>query len=179
MYRLQNPLRFHWKLIFWPVLTTNGLVLWLHTEIRPQTIRPQIAKFMGPTWGPPGSYRPQMGPILAPWILLSRDPRPQRPLLESSQGSTSLIEQSQTFKDCDQQLQFLKQITLARCFSSTPQDGSGLPRLCFEIKHAVYIALEICNRHQKGHHDLRLLAVTGGIGVVKMTRGVPHIQSAQ
>ena len=26
---------------------------------------------MGPTWGPPGSYRPQMGPMLAPWALLS------------------------------------------------------------------------------------------------------------
>ena len=25
---------------------------------------------MGKTWGPPGSYRPQMGPMLAPWILL-------------------------------------------------------------------------------------------------------------
>ena len=33
----------------------------------------QIAKFMGPTWGPPGSYRPQMGPMLAPWTLLSGD----------------------------------------------------------------------------------------------------------
>ena len=31
----------------------------------------QISKFMGPTWGPPGSCRPQMGPMLAPWILLS------------------------------------------------------------------------------------------------------------
>ena len=31
----------------------------------------QIAKFMGPTWGPPGSCRPQMGPMLTPWILLS------------------------------------------------------------------------------------------------------------
>ena len=30
----------------------------------------QIAKFMGPTWGPPGSCRPQMGPILVPWTLL-------------------------------------------------------------------------------------------------------------
>ena len=29
-------------------------------------IATQIAKFMGPTWGPPGSCRPQMGPILAP-----------------------------------------------------------------------------------------------------------------
>ena len=31
----------------------------------------QIAKFMGPTWGPLGSCRPQMGPILTPWTLLS------------------------------------------------------------------------------------------------------------
>ena len=30
-----------------------------------------IAKFMGPLWGPPGSCRPQMGPMLAPWTLLS------------------------------------------------------------------------------------------------------------
>ena len=33
-----------------------------------------IAKFMGPTWGPPGSCRPQMGPMLAPWTLLSGIP---------------------------------------------------------------------------------------------------------
>ena len=32
---------------------------------------PQIARFMGSTWGPPGSCRPQMGPMLAPWTLLS------------------------------------------------------------------------------------------------------------
>ena len=31
----------------------------------------QITKFLGPTWDPPGSYRPQMGPMLAPWTLLS------------------------------------------------------------------------------------------------------------
>ena len=31
----------------------------------------QIAKFMGSTWGPPGSCRPQMGPMMAPWTLLS------------------------------------------------------------------------------------------------------------
>ena len=29
------------------------------------------SKFHGPTWGPPGSCRPQMGPMLAPWTLLS------------------------------------------------------------------------------------------------------------
>ena len=31
----------------------------------------QISRFMGPTWGPPGSCWPQMGPMLAPWTLLS------------------------------------------------------------------------------------------------------------
>ena len=31
----------------------------------------QTARFMGPTWGPSGSCRPQMGLVLAPWTLLS------------------------------------------------------------------------------------------------------------
>ena len=39
---------------------------------RHQTITTEIAWFMGPTWGPPGSCWPQMGPMLAPWTLLSR-----------------------------------------------------------------------------------------------------------
>ena len=30
-----------------------------------------IARFMGPTWGPSGSGRTQVGPMLAPWTLLS------------------------------------------------------------------------------------------------------------
>ena len=30
-----------------------------------------ITRFMGPTWGPPGAARTQVGPMLAPWILLS------------------------------------------------------------------------------------------------------------
>ena len=30
-----------------------------------------IAKFMGPTWGPSGADRTQVGPMLAPWTLLS------------------------------------------------------------------------------------------------------------
>ena len=34
-------------------------------------ISSQIARFMGPTRGPPGSCRPQMGPMLVPWTLLS------------------------------------------------------------------------------------------------------------
>ena len=32
----------------------------------------QIAKFIRPIWGPPGSCRPQMGLMLAQWTLLSR-----------------------------------------------------------------------------------------------------------
>ena len=34
-------------------------------------LQSQIAKFMEPTWGPHGSCRPQMGPMLAPGTLLS------------------------------------------------------------------------------------------------------------
>ena len=35
------------------------------------TLMTQIAKFMGPIWGPPGPCRSQMGPMLVPWTLLS------------------------------------------------------------------------------------------------------------
>ena len=30
-----------------------------------------ITRFMGPSWGPPGDDRTQVGPMLAPWTLLS------------------------------------------------------------------------------------------------------------
>ena len=46
----------------------------------------QIAKFMGPTWGPPGSCRPQMGSMLAQWTLLSGKPNQTKP-----QQCTNLI----------------------------------------------------------------------------------------
>ena len=45
-----------------PSLNLAELAFWLH---------PQIAKFKGPTWGPTGSCRPQVGPMLAPGTLLS------------------------------------------------------------------------------------------------------------
>ena len=35
------------------------------------TVSPLIARFMGPTWGPSGAVRTQVGPMLAPWTLLS------------------------------------------------------------------------------------------------------------
>ena len=43
---------------------------WLRC-ITPNDVATQIAKFMASTWAPPGSCRPQMGPMLAPWTLLS------------------------------------------------------------------------------------------------------------
>ena len=36
------------------------------------TATTQISKFMVISWGPPGSCRPQMGPMWAPWTLLWR-----------------------------------------------------------------------------------------------------------
>ena len=48
--------------------------LWIndYSSIVPVLVEvPQIAKFMGPTWGPPGSCRPQMGLMWASWTLLS------------------------------------------------------------------------------------------------------------
>ena len=37
----------------------------------PKSMLIQIARFMWPTWGPHGSERTQVGPMLAPWTLLS------------------------------------------------------------------------------------------------------------
>ena len=39
--------------------------------LKTHKISTQRAKFTGPTWGPPGSCRPHMSPISAPWTLLS------------------------------------------------------------------------------------------------------------
>ena len=36
---------------------------------------PLIARFMGPTWGPSGADRTQVGPMLAPWTLLLGTPK--------------------------------------------------------------------------------------------------------
>ena len=48
---------------------------------------------MGPTWGPPGPCRPQMGPMLAPWILLSRDLmiHPDKWLLRMHGGDSCVV----------------------------------------------------------------------------------------
>ena len=89
-----------WWLAFWwlcrpmPLQCTGGSVCWLWVVpgssmetgeahiggsvqgcgmsfADPLDILPLIARFMGPTWGPSGADRTQLGPMLAPWILLS------------------------------------------------------------------------------------------------------------
>ena len=47
---------------------TDTLV-WPTVASRPKTAL--IKRFMGPTWGPSGADRTQLGPMLAPWTLLS------------------------------------------------------------------------------------------------------------
>ena len=59
-----------WAEITYPFPNFNGCTFEAREWIS-HFIPSQIAKFMGPTWGPPGSCRPQMGPMLAPWTLLS------------------------------------------------------------------------------------------------------------
>ena len=45
----------------------SGYMVLLSTDYRATL----IAKFMGPTWGPSGANRTQVGPMLAPLTLLS------------------------------------------------------------------------------------------------------------
>ena len=52
----------------YPLLSAHRVPIAVH-EIT------QMARFVGPTWGPPGSCRPQMGSMLAPWTLLSGKPQ--------------------------------------------------------------------------------------------------------
>ena len=52
-------------------MSTLGKIWGLGIEVEQWRKGTQISRFMGPTWGPPGSCRPQMGPMLAPWTLSS------------------------------------------------------------------------------------------------------------
>ena len=65
--KLGNPIKGFIHEVLWH--SDNSMrsqsVIWVYLPIF------LIAKFMGPTWGPPGSYRPQMGPMLAPGTLVS------------------------------------------------------------------------------------------------------------
>ena len=52
---------------WYPIEWTGIMFLVFHE----QSLHPPIARFMGPTWGPSGADRTQVGPMLAPWTLLS------------------------------------------------------------------------------------------------------------
>ena len=49
----------------------NVFMSWYHHVVAIHPQMPLIARFMGPTWGPSGADRTQVGPMLAPWTLLS------------------------------------------------------------------------------------------------------------
>ena len=52
-------------LVFWIACTRRGCRCWHFHWCKVIKIReqPLIARFIGPTWGPPGSYGPQLGPM--------------------------------------------------------------------------------------------------------------------
>ena len=49
----------------------HGNFLTIHRKSWAVMATTQIARFTWPTWGPPGSCRPQVGPMSVPWTLLS------------------------------------------------------------------------------------------------------------
>ena len=70
------PVSLPWKTVWDVHFLWLIIYLWINTtSCKDMSIRvaqtSKIARFMGPTWGPPGSCRPQMGPTLAPWTLVS------------------------------------------------------------------------------------------------------------
>ena len=61
------------NLPLWHLITINQC-LWHGVHASWEQVwmcTPLIARFMGPTWGPAGADRTQVGPMLAPWTLLS------------------------------------------------------------------------------------------------------------
>ena len=59
----------------WRWLTKTCISRMYTYHIYVYSIMIQIARFMGPTWGPPGDDRTQVGPMMAPWTLLSGEQR--------------------------------------------------------------------------------------------------------
>ena len=67
MWQRQSGVQFAWSAPPWySTLRKNSFASW-HGEGHDIP----DSKVHRPTWGPPGSCRPQMGPMLVPWILLS------------------------------------------------------------------------------------------------------------
>ena len=53
------------------VLNIKCALFMLTTYVSVTTVHTLITRFMEPTWGPSGADRTQVGPMLAPWTLLS------------------------------------------------------------------------------------------------------------
>ena len=53
------------------VVFRTALSIWIWLKHMSHGLLSQITRFMGPTWGPSGADRTQVGPMLAPWKLLS------------------------------------------------------------------------------------------------------------
>ena len=72
---------YYWHLTQWSpltVLTTQRACNkrhWHDCALQKQSL---IASFMGPTWGPPGANRTQVGPMSASWTLLYGMPSSKR-----------------------------------------------------------------------------------------------------
>ena len=89
---LEEPLKYKFGFSFHVSWLTQVVEILPHeTQWIPIiTAKPsQIAKFMGPTRGPPGSCWPQLGPMLAPWTLLSGMAFDNSQSITRSQGITS------------------------------------------------------------------------------------------
>ena len=79
-----HQLHISWKFTFWkftqlvmlsvkskcPKQVRLGLSGTFLMDVYCTLNRTQMARFMWATWGPPGSCRPRVGPMLAPWTLL-------------------------------------------------------------------------------------------------------------
>ena len=119
----------------------------------------QIAKFMGPKWRLPGSCRPQVGPMLAPWILLSGITAGRRGLrktltrIERSNSRIYILRnivtvcafspnyRKRTEISTNKNIRYLK--TMQNFFGRVRSHGTTLKHdvFCFEIN------LEICQKH--------------------------------
>ena len=69
-----------WAAWYYSIYVINILIESPHFVYHQVTLQPEqsgrhfaslIARFMGPTWGPSRADRTQVGPMLAPWTLLS------------------------------------------------------------------------------------------------------------
>ena len=82
---------------FWSRLVSQGPSMsfhwrWCHYRIT------LISRFMGPTWGPSGADRTQVGPMLAPWTLLSRH-YPEKIFVEFT-WNFSICKQNKVYTHC-------------------------------------------------------------------------------